>query len=201
MTTRYSPTTLAALLRFLTIKQSVWCFLFVTLFNLQGTRRFRRNIAIIQHFIPFVKNFFQKFSAFGPCRFRSNFLSLPHSLSFVKCFFKSFSNPRTTLRSYPVSNSVRVPQLAPFVKLFLSAQRLPFESALLLAPPFQTACLEYQRRRQKSTVFPLLCAPFPCPILFLPFTPHYSRYMLIGLIFIISTAYYFTVFLRVLSSF
>ncbi|HJB53495.1 MAG TPA: hypothetical protein H9772_10475, partial [Candidatus Oscillibacter pullicola] len=32
-----------------------------TLFNLQGARRSRRNIAIIQDFIPFVKNFFQKF--------------------------------------------------------------------------------------------------------------------------------------------
>jgi len=31
------------------------------LFNLQGTRRSRRNIAIILNFIPFVKNFFQKF--------------------------------------------------------------------------------------------------------------------------------------------
>ena len=40
---------------------SVWCFLFVTLFNLQGTRRSRRNIAIILNFISFVKHFFQSF--------------------------------------------------------------------------------------------------------------------------------------------
>ena len=45
---------------------SVWCFLFVTLFNLQGTRRSRRNIAILANFISFVKNFFQKFSTRDP---------------------------------------------------------------------------------------------------------------------------------------
>ena len=53
---------------FLTGKRSVWCFLFVTLFNLQGTRHFRRNIAIIHDFIPFVKNFFRKFLTFLPVR-------------------------------------------------------------------------------------------------------------------------------------
>ena len=46
----------------------MWCFLFVTLVNLQGTRRFWRNIAIIHDFIPFVKNFFRKFLTFLPVR-------------------------------------------------------------------------------------------------------------------------------------
>ena len=90
-TTPYSPTTLV---RFPVIshrKRSVWCFLFVTLFNLQGTRRFRRNIVIIHDFIPFVKNFFRKFLTFLPVRRCTHqFFIVSHSRAFVKKFFNFF---------------------------------------------------------------------------------------------------------------
>ena len=97
----------------LTRKRSVWCFLFVTLFNLQGTRRFRRNIAIVHHFISFVKNFFQKFLTPDPFCISSNFLSLPHSGSFVKNFFLEVLNFR-----FPVicGNLFRLPHLVAAVK-------------------------------------------------------------------------------------
>ena len=72
-----------------------WCFLFVTLFNLQGTRPVRRNIAIILAFIRFVKNFFQKFfpnvrlvslSARPPA---DSFVTIPNLSPLVKTFFAS----------------------------------------------------------------------------------------------------------------
>ena len=66
---RYSPTTFGSS----SIKNSLrWCFLFVTLFNLQGTRRYLRNVAILSDFPAFVKHFFFFFRSFGsrppPCR-------------------------------------------------------------------------------------------------------------------------------------
>ena len=88
--TPYSPTTSWSLFRISSEKLSVWCFLFVTLFNLQGTRRIRRNIAILPNFIPFVKNFFQKFFDVRSARYRSNFFSLTPTNQFVKYFFQSF---------------------------------------------------------------------------------------------------------------
>jgi len=60
------------------------------LFNLQGTRRIRRNIAILPNFIPFVKNFFQKFFDARSAQYRSNFFSLTPTDQFVKYFFQSF---------------------------------------------------------------------------------------------------------------
>ena len=55
---RYSPTTFGSS----SIKNSLrWCFLFVTLFNLQGTRRYLRNVAILSDFPAFVKHFFLLF--------------------------------------------------------------------------------------------------------------------------------------------
>ena len=88
--TPYSPTTSWSLFRISSEKLSVWCFLFVTLFNLQGTRRIRRNIAILPNFIPFVKNFFQKFFDVRSAQYRSNFFSLTPTNQFVKHFFRSF---------------------------------------------------------------------------------------------------------------
>ena len=46
--------------------KSFWCFVFVTLFNLQGAHRanLSRRILMIAHRFPFVKNFFQVFSNF-----------------------------------------------------------------------------------------------------------------------------------------
>ena len=38
-----------------------WCFVFVTLFNLQGTRCVLQRFLMISLRFPFVKNFFQKF--------------------------------------------------------------------------------------------------------------------------------------------
>ena len=43
---------------------SVWCFLFVTLFNLQGTHPIGRNIAILSELPSFVNCFFHLFSRF-----------------------------------------------------------------------------------------------------------------------------------------
>ena len=90
--TPYSPTTSWSLFRISSEKLSVWCFLFVTLFNLQGTRRIRRNITIIPNFISFVKNFFQKFFDWRSVRYRSNFLSLTHISELVNYFFQSFQS-------------------------------------------------------------------------------------------------------------
>ena len=61
--TRYSKRLLVLPNR--SLEASVWCFLFVTLFNLQGTRRFRRNSAILTAFISLVKYFFQSFLTFA----------------------------------------------------------------------------------------------------------------------------------------
>ena len=69
---------------------SVWCFLFVTLFNLQGTRRSRRNIAILANFISFVKNFFQKFSTRDPFCPAATRLSYHTLLSLSSPFFGIF---------------------------------------------------------------------------------------------------------------
>ena len=41
-----------------------WCFVFVTLFNLQGTRCVPQRFLMISLRFPFVKNFFQKFLNF-----------------------------------------------------------------------------------------------------------------------------------------
>ena len=43
---------------------SVWCFSFVTLFNLQGARLIGGTVTILAHPLAFVKNFFQVFSNF-----------------------------------------------------------------------------------------------------------------------------------------
>ena len=82
---------------------SVWCFLFVTLFNLQGTRRIRRNIAIIANFISLVKNFFQKFSTGDPfCSAATRLGYHTHcclSTAFFEVFQLLFSSPAGLLTS------------------------------------------------------------------------------------------------------
>ena len=90
---------------------SVWCFLFVTLFNLQGTRRSRRNIAILANFISFVKNFFQKFSTRDPFCPAATRLSYHTLLSLSSPFFRDFSTPLPRpCRSHYLSDSfVRIP--------------------------------------------------------------------------------------------
>ena len=83
--------------------KSFWCFVFVTLFNLQGAHRAnlsRQILMIAQHF-SFVKNFFQVFSNFfvlssaGSRRhhlssFADDLIRIPQALRFVKHFFQVF---------------------------------------------------------------------------------------------------------------
>ena len=90
-----------------------WCFLFVTLFNLQGTRHPRRNIAIILAFIRFVKNFFQVlFKSSGPyssslpprlAPLSDSFARIPNLCSLVKAqsqiSSKNFSARRNVRRN------------------------------------------------------------------------------------------------------
>ncbi|MBR2928700.1 MAG: hypothetical protein IKC24_06045, partial [Oscillospiraceae bacterium] len=47
-----------------TFSSTVWCFSFVSLFNLQGTRRISGTLLSISEPNPFVKNFFHSFSNF-----------------------------------------------------------------------------------------------------------------------------------------
>ena len=101
---------------FLTGKRSVWCFLFVTLFNLQGARLIGGTLLIIHYFFSFVKNFFQSFLTPDPFCIVSNFLSLPHSISFVKNFFQKVLNFRFLLIS---GNFYMLPYSRRFVKNFL----------------------------------------------------------------------------------
>ncbi|WP_207636918.1 hypothetical protein, partial [Oscillibacter sp. 1-3] len=50
----------------------LWCFLFVTLFNLQGACLLRRNIAIITALLAFVNRFFRiSFNSFPAAQLRS----------------------------------------------------------------------------------------------------------------------------------
>ncbi len=52
---------LRALFKALKTTITFWCFMFVTLFNLQGTRCVPQRFLMISLRFPFVKNFFQKF--------------------------------------------------------------------------------------------------------------------------------------------
>ena len=147
MTTPYSAASWSLPWRFLTIEASVWCFLFVTLFNLQGTRRSRRNIAIIQDFIPFVKHFFQKFLTFGPSCFLAALVVYHIQKRLSSTFFKFFSfAPALPLSS----NFCSLPHRHPFVNRFFSK---PFEFPLPPRPRRRTALLEYQTAHHLSTPF------------------------------------------------
>ena len=72
---------LQALFKALKTTITFWCFVFVTLFNLQGTHRSRpssvpRRVLILPHSNSFVKNFFQiLFNLFlrGPLAFQRRF--------------------------------------------------------------------------------------------------------------------------------
>ena len=54
---------LQALFKALKTTITFWCFVFVTLFNLQGTRCVPQRFLMISLRFPFVKNFFRNFSA------------------------------------------------------------------------------------------------------------------------------------------
>ena len=58
-----------------------WCFVFVTLFNLQGTRCVPQRFLMISLTFPFVKNFFQKFFDFFQALSSARLQALSPSLS------------------------------------------------------------------------------------------------------------------------
>ena len=106
----------------------LWCFSFVTLFNLQGTRPARLSggtFAILTHSRSFVKYFFRLFQIFFRARFSisrpsNSLLILPELARFVKPFFRFLGN---------------------------------FFSSPSIAPSSLTACLIYQIIPHLSTTF------------------------------------------------
>ena len=116
---------------------SVWCFLFVTLFNLQGTRRVRRNVTILANFISFVKHFFQKFFDARSVYRSSNFFSLPQAFRFVKHFFEKFLRKTFSLFR---GNFLSLPHSLLFVNCFFDLVFQPARRAVSSA----TALIEYQ---------------------------------------------------------
>ena len=90
---RYSPTTFGSS----SIKNSLrWCFLFVTLFNLQGTRRYLRNVAILSDFPAFVKHFFLLFQnqVFRTAALSDSLVRISRPPYKVNPFFPSFPKTR-----------------------------------------------------------------------------------------------------------
>ena len=78
-------------------KSTVWCFSFVSLFNLQGTRRISGTLFSISEAIRFVKNFFQVFSNFFVSSFTlavlvDSSVRIPHHPHLVNTFFHFFSS-------------------------------------------------------------------------------------------------------------
>ena len=82
----------------------IWCFVFVTLFNLQGAHRSQRRefilpsrFALVKHFFQVFQNFFQRFSKRKPSgsvpgrpRGRPVYITTASS-ALSSTFFKSFS--------------------------------------------------------------------------------------------------------------
>ena len=157
----------------------VWCFLFVTLFNLQGTRRSQRNIAILTLFISFVKSFFKRFLTADPNAFRSNFFSLPQARGFVKYFFQKFFDSArcplaATLLGYHIFRCLSTTFFEVFRLSFQAASR---SSHFVTTAP--TALLEYQTFPGKSMRFRLFCLLFPQPFLLFLFSYICTIYILI----------------------
>ena len=98
---------LQALFKALKTTITFWCFVFVTLFNLQGTRCVLQRFLMISLRFPFVKNFFQKFFNFFCVAFVSSFDILPNQLSFVNTFLKRFQNHSTMFFCLPLLLSLR----------------------------------------------------------------------------------------------
>ena len=79
----------------------IWCFVFVTLFNLQGTHRLAAAGVILPHHFDLVKSFFKVFSNFfqllrsarqaSPCfvTLTGDSISLPYLSLLVKNFFRT----------------------------------------------------------------------------------------------------------------
>ena len=93
---------LQALFKALKTTITFWCFVFVTLFNLQGTRCVPQWFLMISLTFPFVKNFFQKFFSFFQAlssarswssitaALAGDLFRIPYSVRLVKNFFLAF---------------------------------------------------------------------------------------------------------------
>ena len=141
--TRYSPTTSSAL------SSIRWCFLFVTLFNLQGTYRTQRFVAILSHLHPFVKYFFQETfqTSFASVVATFLFYHTQKNLSstfFQKFFELVFCSHAATLSVYHIVCRLS----SSFFDRFRSPE--PFRA------PRSTASLDYQIPPHLSTTFFIL---------------------------------------------
>ena len=127
----------------------IWCFSFVTLFNLQGTHRSRRRVFILPHLVRFVKNFFRVFSnsfvlssaAFtvAGAVLADSLIRLPHFRAFVKHFFQPGSNFFSSASRPPQRGSLCSPAGAvPFRRAlaYISKHFLPCQHLFLTFFPF-----------------------------------------------------------------
>ena len=129
-------------------KRSVWCFLFVTLFNLQGTRliggaiycttelrvcqelflsfRSRTRSSQEQQLFKFTtlrsacQELFSEVFELGFRSISGNLCRLPHLVAAVKRFFL----PALRRSAYRTDSFVRIPNLSPFVNTFLRLSSL-----------------------------------------------------------------------------
>ena len=129
----------------------LWCFSFVTLFNLQGTRRRLSGgtFFILPHFFELVKYFFQLFSKFFSVlcslRFPLQKALLFYHISFLLSsaffnFFKVFS----ALNPLPASSSRKLDYLttsASVCQVLFSDSFEPFPSALQNPAPLSDSSL------------------------------------------------------------
>ena len=130
------------------------------LFNLQGTRRFKRQVFILAHFSSFVKCFFSPFSS--PLLRQQAFI-LPLSKAFVKCFF----SPTFAADSYP--NTVSL-----LCQVFFSLLSLPRQPFILT--PYQLSCQAFSSR--PSGAQSLYQTLPPLVNYFFPFSSQFSSFLL-----------------------
>ena len=129
----------------------LWCFSFVTLFNLQGTRRRLGGgtFFILPHFFELVKYFFQLFSKFFQCfacsafRFRKLCYFIT-SAFFCQVLFSTFSKFFSALNPLPASSSRKLDYLttsASVCQVLFSDSFEPFPSALQNPAPLSDSSL------------------------------------------------------------
>ena len=129
----------------------LWCFSFVTLFNLQGTRRRLGGgtFFILPHFFELVKYFFQLFSKFFQYFARSafRFRKLCYFITsafFCQVLFSTFSKffrRSTRFQPLPLESLIILPHLLPFVKCFFQILLNLFPSALQNPAPLSDSSL------------------------------------------------------------
>ena len=132
----------------------LWCFSFVTLFNLQGTRRRLGGgtFFILPHFFELVKCFFQLFSKFFQYFARSafRFRKLCYFITsafFCQVLFSTFSKffqPLTRFQPLPLESLIILPHPLPFVKCFFQILLNLFPRPSRTPLPSRTARLLYQ---------------------------------------------------------